>query len=212
MDRSRLVPVLGSVLAALVSTGTATAATSEATPTATHESTEQARTTESHVSLPPSGSWMPYTPKASAASAQQHRLVRPIPRPCPPGTSSYPPPNQVYNCMAVYSDNANTGHPVGLRQGFAGGFGYLHALVDHGVDEETIGTVIANNAYGALQPNGRYRYGLRFEVADVGIIAVEVYEQREPDPDFNDGHALGVVTAFCPGYDVCPPGVNESIP
>ena len=35
-----------------------------------------------------------------------------------------------------------------------------------------------------------------------------MYEQREPDPDFNDGYALGVVTAFCPSYDVCPPGVN----
>ena len=210
--RNRVAPILGSVLVALVLTGTGAAATSEVSPAAVPESVEQARTAEPHASLPPGGAWMPYIPKTSAASAQPLQLVRPVPQLCPPGTSNYPAPNQAYNCMAVYSDNANGGHPVGLRQGFAGGFGYLHAFVDHGVDEETIGTVIANNAFGELQPNGRHRYGLRFEVADVGIIAVEVYEQREPSSAFNDGYALGVVTAFCPGYDVCPPGVNESIP
>jgi hypothetical protein len=115
--------------------------------------------------------------------------------------------------MAFYADNGNVGHPVLLRQGAAGDFGYLHALVDHGLDEETIAYVIVNNAAGQRQQNGRFLYGLRYEVAGVGLIAVEVYEQREPHENFNDGEGLGVVTAFCPGFDGhCPEGINESIP
>lgn len=144
--------------------------------------------------------------------ARAQQLVRPIDRPCPAGTTNYPPPNQAYSCLSVYFDNANSGHPVGLRQGRAGGFGYLHALQDHNVDEETIGTVIVNSAAGIAQGNDRFLYGLEFRVADVGIIAVEVIEDRKPSGASPDNYALGVVTAYCKGYDKCPDGVNETIP
>lgn len=70
--------------------------------------------------------------------------------------------------MAYYRDNGNTGHPVLLRQGAKQDFGYLHAFLDHGLDEESIATVIVNNAAGRIQPNGRLLYGLRYEVAGVG--------------------------------------------
>jgi hypothetical protein len=100
-----------------------------------------------------------------------------------------------------------------LRQGAAGDFGYLHALVDHGLDEESIATVIVNNLAGRLQLNGRFQYGLRYEVAGVGIVAVEVYEVRQPSNAFDDGEGLGVVTAYCVGFSgPCPDGINESLP
>jgi hypothetical protein len=114
----------------------------------------------------------------------------------------------------VYSDNAGTGHPVGLRQGRTGegAFGLLHALVDHNVDEETIATVIANSAAGIAQGNNRFLYGLEFRVADVGLIAVEVIEDRNPSTAAPDNYALGVVTAYCKGLDRCPDEVNATIP
>ena len=101
-----------------------------------------------------------------------------------------------------------------LRQGMAGQFGYLHTLVDHGLDEETLAYVIVNNAAGRIQrETGRFLYGLEYQVAGVGVVAVEVYEQREADPTFKDGDGLGVVTAFCVGFNgPCPSGINESIP
>jgi hypothetical protein len=118
--------------------------------------------------------------------------------------------------MGYYADNANAGHPVLLRRGAADpkGFGYLHALVDHGLDEETIATVIVNNAAGRRQdPPTRFQYGLEYRVADVGIVAIEVYEERRPPDEMRDGDGLGVVTAFCVGFNgPCPEGINESLP
>jgi hypothetical protein len=117
--------------------------------------------------------------------------------------------------MGYYADNGNAGHPVLLRRGVAGkdGFGYLHGLVDHGLDEETIATVIVNNAAGRKQSNNRYQYGLEYRVAEVGIVAIEVYEERRPPDEFRDGDGLGVVTAFCVGFSgPCPEGINESLP
>lgn len=168
--------------------------------------------------LPAGGTWLRYRDSSAAVVAGELRptlmpLVRPIPRPCRPGTTNYGEPNRRFNCLAYYADNGNTGHPVLLRQGAAGEFGYLHALVDHGLDEESIATVIVNNAAGRLQSNGRFQYGMRYEVAGVGIVAVEVYEERQPATAFDDGDGLGVVTAFCVGFSgPCPAGINESLP
>lgn len=47
---------------------------------------------------------------------------------------------------------------------------------------------------------------------DVGILAVEVIEDRRPSSASPDDCKLGVVTACCKGYDQCPPGVNQSLP
>jgi len=166
--------------------------------------------------LPPNGVWVPYSVDSADAlqKRQQHQLVPPVRQACPAGTSSYPAPNDSYSCVSVYSDNANMGHPVGMRRGGPNSFGLQRAMSKHGLDEETLAYVVVNNAFGILQEStGRYLYGLRYEVGGVGIVAVEVYEQRQPSTVFNDGHALGVVTAFCPGYQgACPPGINESIP
>ncbi|MGH3907684.1 MAG: hypothetical protein ACRDTE_26415 [Pseudonocardiaceae bacterium] len=194
---------------ALMLAGTGATTAAAAPPDSATMKTEQ-DSPGTVTSLPPGGNWILYNPKISERTSQQ--LVRPVARPCPAGTTNYPAPNEAYSCLSVYSDNANSGHPVGLRQGRSGGFGYLHALQDHDVDEETIGTVIANSAAGIAQGNDRYLYGLRYEVNGVGIIAVEVIEDRKPSGASPDNYALGVVTAYCKGHDRCPPGVNESIP
>jgi hypothetical protein len=140
-------------------------------------------------------------------------LVRPGRQPCPSGTTNYIGPAQPYSCLAVYSDNAGRGHPVPLRQGHAdpAGFGLLHALQDHNVDEQTIATIIVNNAAGVAQGNNRFIYGLRFEVAGLGLVAVEVLEDRNPSTAAPDGQELGVLTAYCKGMTRCPDEVNTSI-
>ncbi|MET0821211.1 MAG: hypothetical protein ABWY58_09615 [Aeromicrobium sp.] len=165
--------------------------------------------------LPPGGTWVAYEPDAtSSKTAAAAGLVRPVEHACPAGTTNYPAAKRAFNCLSTYHDNGNKGHSVGLRQGRTGSsaFGYLHALQDHGLDEQSIGTVIVNNAAGISQGNSRYLYGLRYEVNDVGILAVEVIEDRKPSAASPDDYKLGVVTAYCKGYDQCPPGVNESLP
>jgi hypothetical protein len=54
--------------------------------------------------------------------------------------------------MAGQKDNGGVGHGVWLRIGSAGssGFGYLHAYVDHNLDEDPILVVIYNNSHGLL--------------------------------------------------------------
>jgi hypothetical protein len=100
-----------------------------------------------------------------------------------------------------------------LRQGHAdpAGFDLLHALQDHNVDEHTIATVIFNSAAGEDQGANRFRYGLRFEVAGLGLVAVEVIEDRSPSTASPDRQGLGVLTAYCVGMTRCPDEVNESI-
>lgn len=133
--------------------------------------------------------------------------------PCPAGTSNYKGGKQVFSCVGLYKDNANSGHPVILRQGRTGGsaFGLLHALLDHNVDEETIATVIVNSAAG-IKSGTRYLYGFRFEVGGAPLIAVEVLEDRNASAEAPDRAALGVLTAYCKGVDRCPDWVNQSIP
>ena len=66
-----------------------------------------------------------------------------------------------------------------LRQGASGAFGYLHALLDHNADQQTIEHVISNNAGGYLQPNGRYLYGMGYLSEDGIEILVEVIQERD---------------------------------
>lgn len=130
--------------------------------------------------LIPGGEWHAYRPLGSVGGgssvvAIQNPLVRPQPFPCRSGTTNYKGSSQPYSCLVVFRDNANKGHSVGLRQGRSNpsGFGLLHALGDHNVDQESIGTVIANNAAGIKQGT-RYLYGLRFEARGFPLVAVEV--------------------------------------
>jgi hypothetical protein len=165
--------------------------------------------------LPAGGRWVldsGATLGERPAQAAQPRLVDPIPQPCR-RERSHPPGFQKFNCLAYYKDNGNQGHPVLLRVGTRGerGFGYLHTYLDHGLDERTVATVIVNNAFGIKQPNDRFRYGLRYQFGSHTVLSIEVYEQREPHEDFDDGDGLGVVTAFCVGMERCPEGINESI-
>jgi hypothetical protein len=115
----------------------------------------------------------------------------------------------------VYKDNENKGHPVGLRSGRSGpdnsAFGLLHAQLDHNVHEHTIAEVIANNAAGIFQAGTRYLYGLRYELADKQLIAVEVIEERGPSESAPDKDPLGVVTAYCKDLPRCPDGVDQSL-
>ncbi len=207
--RTRLACAAGSILM-LMPAGTGVATATAAPPESSAATKAELHDPRAVAALPSGGKWVLYNSETSQVAAQQ--LVRPVRHDCPAGTTNYPAPNEAYSCLSVYSDNANAGHPVGLRQGRSGGFGYLHALQDHDVDEETIGTVIANSAAGIAQGNDRFLYGLRYEVNGVGIIAVEVIEDRKPSGASPDNYALGVVTAYCKGHDRCPPGVNESIP
>lgn len=161
---------------------------------------------------PEPGHWVAYQPQSSA----KQELVPPIRRPCPGGTTNYPGDAARYNCLSVYGDNANRGHLVGLRQGTPdpAGFGFLHALQDHNVDEETIGTIIANNAAGIDQGNDRFLYGLRYEVAGRPVVFLELIEDRKPSRAAPDDYSLGTVTSYCRGQpnNECPDWVNDTVP
>lgn len=171
---------------------------------------------EGVTTLPAGGEWVAYEPDPGTTSSKTAAagLVHPVEHACPSGTTNYPAAKRAYNCLSTYHDNGNSGHSVGLRQGRTGSsaFGYLHALQDHGLDEQSIGTVIVNNSAGISQGNSRYLYGLRYEVNDVGILAVEVIEDRKPSSASPDNYKLDVVTAYCKGYTKCPAGVNASLP
>lgn len=68
----------------------------------------------------------------TAAYAQPSRLS------CPNGTTGYTGELQPWSCVAVYRDQS--GHDVLLRSGRSGaaGFGLVHALVDHDLEESLI--------------------------------------------------------------------------
>jgi hypothetical protein len=87
----------------------------------------------------------------------------------------------------------------------------LHAVQDHNLDEHSIATTIVNSAAGILRPDGRFTYGLIYQVGGVGLIAVEVIESRSPSNEPGDQEGLGVVTAYCRGMDRCPDEVDRSI-
>lgn len=170
--------------------------------------------------LPGTNGWVAYDPVgATASSTDTPKLVRAEQFPCPDGTTGHKGDADAYNCLAVFRDNGNKGHSVLLRRGRSGGFGYLHALLDHGVDQETIATVIANSSAGVVENKDKhkYLYGLVFRVKNREAIAVEVVEARTTSNDAPDGENLGVNTAYCVRklggpHEYCPEWVNASIP
>ncbi|MGB6162786.1 MAG: hypothetical protein WBF75_09475 [Pseudonocardiaceae bacterium] len=100
-----------------------------------------------------------------------------------------------------------------MRQGHAdpAGFGLLHAVGDHNIDENSIATTIVNSAAGIAQGNNRFLYGMTYEIAGLGLLSVEVLEDRQPSTASPDSDALGVLTAYCVGMTRCPDEVDESI-
>lgn len=124
-----------------------------------------------------------------------------------------------FNCITTYREDGNGGPDptIGLRRGdpdLEPGFGLEKILKKHGVNQRTIGYAIVNNAVGLTQPNGNELYGIKAMLGEVELLAVEVIVQQAPsdEPVAPDRFNLGVVTAYCKGFDgQCPPGVNESI-
>jgi hypothetical protein len=170
--------------------------------------------------LPSNGHWVAYSPVTSETSsgsdaARPQALIPAVRRPCPRGTKNYPAPHQAFDCKTNFAANGGRGHLVGFRKGGPRvRFGAYKIRKKHGLTAESVGDAITNNRHGIYQPNRRrWLYGLKFEVAGQPIVRLEVYEQRRHSNQFNDGYALGVVTAYCPGYQgKCPPGTNASLP
>ncbi len=87
-----------------------------------------------------------------------------------------------YSCLAVFLDGGH--HQVGLRIGRSGSensaFGYLHALQDHNVEEQTIEHAVQINAAGVLQPNNRRLYGAEFVAKGKATEEFVAFEERAP--------------------------------
>ncbi|SMQ71152.1 Major Facilitator Superfamily protein [Plantibacter sp. VKM Ac-1784] len=135
---------------------------------------------------------------------------------CASGTTNYPSQPQ-FNCLSVTLDGS--GEKVVLRQGQSGasGFGYLHALLDHNVEQQTIEHTVSINTGGYAQPNGRYLYGAYYKNEDGDVVInFELIQERGPGGDSPDPYELGVVTAYCRDSAsaptrACPQWVNDSL-
>lgn len=161
---------------------------------------------------PAGGSWLLDSPGTPGGGVQARADVG-----CAAGTTSYPQA-PAYACLAVFQDQ--TGEKVVLRQGQSGAsaFGYLHGLIDHGVEEQTIDAVVTGSAAGQLQANGRYLYGAVFLKDGEPQIRFETIHDRQPSSASPDAFELGVVTSYCKGpaiqapEEACPHWVNDSLP
>ena len=104
-----------------------------------------------------------------------------------------------FNCWGTYYDGS--GHHVIIRTGRAGGFGQLHALLDHHVEPETIGNVITNLPAGT-RIGKRFAYAAECIENGQAVIEFGSREDRNPSNDSPDDYALGIVTAYCnlPAY------------
>lgn len=178
-------------------------------------------------SLPSEITWVAYSPVGGEAGPHNARraavaseLVVPVPEACPPGTTNYGGTLARFDCITIFRENGNQGEDptIGLRRGDPTrepGFGRDKILNKHGINQRTIGYTIVNNRVGITQPNGNELYGLEARVDDMPIgVNVEVIVQQAPsnEPTAPDQLNLGVVTAYCKGFDgLCPAGVNESI-
>lgn len=167
-------------------------------------------------SAPPEGHWVALNPvTASTSTVPTHVLTKGS---CPKGTTNYSGAKHPYSCLAVFFDGSH--HQVGLRIGRSGSensaFGYLHALQDHNVEEQTIEHAVQINAAGVVQPNNRRLYGAEFVAkgkATEEFLAFEVRAASSASPDKYD---LGIVTAYCTAapsgpISKCPDWVNESL-
>lgn len=152
---------------------------------------------------------------ASPSAAPRHVLTKGS---CPAGTTNYAGAKHPYSCLAVFLDGGH--HQVGLRIGRSGSensaFGYLHALQDHNVEEQTIEHAVQINAAGVLQPNNRRLYGAEFVAKGKATEEFVAFEERAPSSASPDEYDLGIVTAYCtaaPSGPIsrCPDWVNDSL-
>lgn len=123
-----------------------------------------------------------------------------------------------YRCHSAVVDPI--GNVVVLRQGgFVGtssAFGYLHALLDHNVEDHVIERVVSS-AYPLTAPTGRVRYIAELRVEGHGVMSVCVEVDRKRTNLAPDPEPHGVVTAYCKlpananPEDKCPDWVNDSL-
>lgn len=165
---------------------------------------------------PPDGHWVALDPvTATTPAVPTHVLTKGS---CPSGTTNYSGSKHPYSCLAVFLDGSH--HQVGLRIGRSGSetsaFGYLHALQDHNVEEQTIEHAVQINAAGVLQPNNRRLYGAEFIAKGKATEEFVAFEERAPSSASPDKYDLGIVTAYCtaaPSGPIsrCPDWVNDSL-
>lgn len=141
---------------------------------------------------------------------------------CPGATAEewrYRPPERApYRCHSAVVDPL--GNTVILRQGRSdvgpSGFGWLHALQDHNVDDHVIERVVSS-AFPLTAPKTRFRYIAELRVDGHGVMSVWVEVDRKPSSQAPDGEPFGVVTAYCKipananPENKCPEWVNDSL-
>jgi hypothetical protein len=176
------------------------------------------------------GHWESWTPPADEALSSGEisgalvdatptpQTVDPPPGSECPGSAIYPGDDAIWTCHSITFDNGGVGHPVWLRQGRSGsnGFGWLHALLDHNVQDWTIEHIIQINAAGEKQSNGRFLYGAKFIVKGKPVEYAVLFEERKRGSGSPDVGELGVVTAYCKNaagnnQNQCPDWVNETL-
>lgn len=123
-----------------------------------------------------------------------------------------------YRCHSAVHDPLDT--IVILRQGRSDagppGFGWLHALLDHNVDDHVVERVVSS-AYPIRAPGGRFRYIAELRVEGRGVVAVWVEVDRSASKQAPDPEPFGVVTAYCKipakadPENRCPQWVNDSL-
>ncbi|MDQ4116467.1 MAG: hypothetical protein M3235_05825 [Actinomycetota bacterium] len=95
-------------------------------------------------------------------------------------------------------------------------FGWLHALIDHNVDDHVIERVVSK-AYPLTGPRGRVRYIAELRVEQRGIMSVWVEVDPRASDEAPDDERFGVLTAYCKlpqgslPENKCPSWVNDSM-
>lgn len=123
-----------------------------------------------------------------------------------------------YRCHSAVVDPL--GNTVLLRQGRSNAgpsaFGWLHALIDHNVDDHVIERVVSS-AYPLTAPRGRIRYIAELRVHGHGVMTIWVEVDPTPSRQTPDREPFGVVTAYCKlpvnanPENKCPEWVNDSL-
>ena len=142
--------------------------------------------------------------------------------PCPPPTSDagrYTGAAAPYICHSAVVDPL--GNVVVLRRGQSyastpSGFGMLHALFDHNVEDHVVERVVSSS-YPRTGPQGRVRYSAEFRAAKHGVMQVWVDVDPVPSNMAPDSEPFGVLTAYCKlparagAENKCPDWVNDTL-
>lgn len=132
----------------------------------------------------------------------------PVRASCPPGSTGYTGELQPWSCVSAYRDLS--GHNVNLRSGRSGaaGFGLLHTIFDHNVDESTIADVISTAPAAESQGGTRFLYQKKYALPTEAL-TVWVFEERGPSNIAPDDFATGLITAYCLGRQECPDELGD---